>query len=226
VQPEWRRQLVVSLSKVVGIAVTVGLVVGGLALAGADALGLTDEDPAPQADRPAPTGAASATSSPTPSRSTSPSSTQSSTPSAAPSTKVGTRAASPDRQTDTPSPVTHEKRHPRLDQQRQRQSHADRARHRRARHHQQSAVLTMSASPRHTHKYGRVSLSGRYPGHNGVTLQVQRAEPHWHDFPVTVTVRGGRFHTWVESGYPGPNRFRVKDKRTGTTSAPVTVWVH
>ncbi|MGZ4444604.1 MAG: hypothetical protein ACXVXC_15685 [Nocardioidaceae bacterium] len=73
---------------------------------------------------------------------------------------------------------------------------------------------------------GRVNLWGRYPGHGGAYLVVQRLEAgHWHRFPVSTTVRAGRFHTWVASGRRGPNRFRVLDPRSGRRSAPVTVRV-
>ncbi len=72
---------------------------------------------------------------------------------------------------------------------------------------------------------GRIDLSGRYP-RNGATLVVQRRDGgHWTRFPVTATVRRGRFHTWVQSGYRGPNRFRVLDPATGRASAPVTITV-
>lgn len=73
---------------------------------------------------------------------------------------------------------------------------------------------------------GRVDLWGRYPRHPGTWLAVQRLEHgRWERFPVTAVVHGGRFRTWVESGRPGPNRFRVVDPRTGRASAPVTVTV-
>ncbi len=72
----------------------------------------------------------------------------------------------------------------------------------------------------------RVDLRGRYPGHGGSRLQVQRLEGgRWSAFPVDVTVRSGGFHTWVASGRPGRNRFRVVDPATGRTSPPVTVTV-
>lgn len=206
-QPEWRRQMLISLSKVLGIAVCVGLVVGGLALAGADALGLTDDD----GSAPAPAHAA-----------TKASGTPSATPSSA---SPGPGAGEQQSRTATPTPTPTQTQEPKRAQKPDHEKKPRSRRHHERRRHA-GGVLTLSASPRNVHKYGRVSLSGRYPGHNGTTLRVQRAEPDWHDFPVTVTVRGGRFHTWVESGYPGVNRFRVVDTRTGKTSAPVTVRVH
>jgi hypothetical protein len=73
---------------------------------------------------------------------------------------------------------------------------------------------------------GRINLFGRYPGHSGSQLAVQRMEGgHWGRFPVSVTVRGGRFRTWVASGRNGPNQFRVVDTGAGRASPTVTVVV-
>lgn len=86
--------------------------------------------------------------------------------------------------------------------------------------------LTLGASPRQVHRMARVSLFGAYPGHGGALVVQRREGGHWDRFPVTVVVRAGHFHTWVASGYPGRNLFRVVDPATGTSSAPVTVTVH
>ena len=95
------------------------------------------------------------------------------------------------------------------------------------RHHaRKHQALTLTASSRHVSSMGRVDLGGRYPGHSGATLVVQRREGgHWSRFPVSVTVRGGSFHTWVASGQHGPNAFRVLDPATGRVSGSVTVVV-
>lgn len=86
--------------------------------------------------------------------------------------------------------------------------------------------LTLAASPRQVHRMGRIHLVGRYPGHGGARLVVQRFEGgHWARFPVSVTVRGGRFRTWVASGHRGVNRFRVVDEATRRASAPASVRV-
>ena len=62
---------------------------------------------------------------------------------------------------------------------------------------------------------GRIDLTGTYPTGEGAVLQVQRAtgpgDDSWVDFPVTVTVSGGQFSTYVQTGRTGPNRFRVID---------------
>jgi hypothetical protein len=96
-------------------------------------------------------------------------------------------------------------------------------RHHARRHHGQ---LTLTVSRRHVSPMGRVDLGGRYAGHDGATLVVQRREAgHWSRFPVSVTVRGGSFRTWVASGQHGPNTFRVLDPATGRVSGSVTVVV-
>ncbi len=85
---------------------------------------------------------------------------------------------------------------------------------------------TLSASPRDVRRMGRINLVGRYPGHGGARLAVQRLERgRWVRFPVSATVRSGRYRTWVASGQRGVNRFRVVDIRTRRASEPVTVRV-
>lgn len=83
-----------------------------------------------------------------------------------------------------------------------------------------------SASPTNASTSERIYLRGSYPGGNGTTLQVQRFEGGWSDFPVSATVRGGSFETWVQSGQGGRNRFRVVDRSTGRASQPVSVVLH
>ena len=86
--------------------------------------------------------------------------------------------------------------------------------------------LTLAVSPRQVRPMGRIHLMGRYPGHGGTRLVVQRFEGgRWARFPVSATVRSGRFRTWVASGHRGVNRFRVIDAGTRRASAPVTVRV-
>jgi hypothetical protein len=86
--------------------------------------------------------------------------------------------------------------------------------------------LTLSASPKRVGSMDRIDLSGRYPGHDGANLAVQRFEGgHWGGFPVSATVRNGRFSTWVASGQSGRNKFRVVDTGSGRTSPAVSVIV-
>jgi hypothetical protein len=107
-------------------------------------------------------------------------------------------------------------------------AHRPRHHHRAHRHHRARAgAPTLGASPGRVSPMGRIDLSGRYPGHAGAWLQVQQrvGGGPWRDFPVTVTVRGGGFRTWVASGRRGVNQFRVLDRASGGASAPVTVVV-
>jgi hypothetical protein len=83
--------------------------------------------------------------------------------------------------------------------------------------------ITLTASPSNASTFERIYLRGRYRGGNGATLQVQRFDGGWSDFPVSTTVRNGRFETYVLSGRGGVNRFRVVDESTGRTSRPVSV---
>lgn len=85
--------------------------------------------------------------------------------------------------------------------------------------------ITLSASPKNVGNLDRIDLTGRYRAANGTTLQVQRFEDGWSDFPTSATVNGGSFATYVQTGQSGPNRFRVIDESSGRTSNPVTVTV-
>ncbi len=74
----------------------------------------------------------------------------------------------------------------------------------------------------------RIDLTGTYTGGEGAVLQVQRATgpgDSWADFPVTVTVSGGTFSTYVQTGRAGPNRFRVVDTAKDLASNEVTVTI-
>lgn len=71
-----------------------------------------------------------------------------------------------------------------------------------------------------------IDLSGSYPGGDGAVLLVQRLENDvWTDFPVTVPVNGEEFSTFVQTGSPGENSFRVIDTDTGIFSNEVNVRV-
>jgi len=88
--------------------------------------------------------------------------------------------------------------------------------------------ITLSAGQTVVGPMGRIDLTGSYPGGDGAVLQVQRATGEaddWVDFPVTVTVNGAQFSTYVQTGKTGPNRFRVVDTDSGEMSNEVTVTV-
>lgn len=88
-------------------------------------------------------------------------------------------------------------------------------------------AIALDASPRRAGSFERVNLTGRYPGHDGTTLQVQRSvgTGAWSDFPTTTTVSNGAFATYVQTAMVGVNHFRMKDEASGKTSNPVTVTI-
>jgi len=83
--------------------------------------------------------------------------------------------------------------------------------------------ISLSASPQSASTYENIYLTGTYRSGDGTTLQVQRFEGGWVDFPASASVRGGSFETYVASGQEGENRFRVVDQSTGQASEPVSV---
>ena len=87
------------------------------------------------------------------------------------------------------------------------------------------AAFTLTATPSSVPAGGRIVLAGTAQVEPGVRLQVQRFEGTWVDFPVTVTVTGGRFSTFITTSRTGPTRLRVAVPGTAKTSnvARVTV---
>ncbi|MCD6640156.1 MAG: hypothetical protein LT071_09615 [Nocardioides sp.] len=72
----------------------------------------------------------------------------------------------------------------------------------------------------------QIDLTGTYPTGEGSVLQVQRFEGGgWADFPVTMSVSGQTFSTYVMTGRLGVNRFRVIDTDSKVASNPVRVTV-
>lgn len=86
-------------------------------------------------------------------------------------------------------------------------------------------ALTLRATPAQVAAGEPITLTGRYRGHDGDSLQVQRFSGGWEDFPVQATVRSGRFSTYITTTRTGANRLRVLDRGTGAASAPVRVTV-
>lgn len=85
--------------------------------------------------------------------------------------------------------------------------------------------ITLTAYPRNVRPSERINLTGVYPRAEGASLQVQRFEHGWVDFPTRATVRGGIFATYVLTGRSGDSRFRMYDAAAGRASNPVTVTV-
>ncbi|MFL6112302.1 MAG: hypothetical protein ACJ786_13245 [Catenulispora sp.] len=84
-------------------------------------------------------------------------------------------------------------------------------------------VITLHASPAKVAPNQRINFSGVYRGVGGARLQVQRFDSGWQDFPVSASVSGGLFRTYIVSGRAGTNRFRVVDKASGRHSNAVAV---
>lgn len=90
----------------------------------------------------------------------------------------------------------------------------------------QKREISLSAAQTQVSSFEQVDLTGSYPMGEGAILQVQRRESGtWQDFPVTMTVDGTTFSTYVQTSRPGVNQFRVVDTDTGTRSNSVKVRV-
>jgi len=86
-------------------------------------------------------------------------------------------------------------------------------------------AISLQAFPRRVSANERINLTGTYRRGEGARLQVQRFQGGWSDFPVTVSVSGGLFNTYVYTGRSGPQRFRVLDLASGRKSNEVRVTV-
>lgn len=87
-------------------------------------------------------------------------------------------------------------------------------------------AITLTAGQTSVSPMGQIDLTGSYPGGDGAILQVQRFEGgRWVSFPVTMSVSGDTFSTYVQTGQGGANKFRVADTGAGQFSNPVTVTV-
>ena len=200
---EWRRRLTGALVAVVAVGLVIGGVLGAVAYSTARVAGLVEES----AQRPAAAAADKGDD-------------------AGPVSPEGSPSATPEGPTEVeegesePDKAAESKKIPR-----------DKKAAKRPKNKKDSARAgkrrpTLSASPREVRRMGRINLVGRYPGHGGARLAVQRLEGgRWVRFPVSATVRGGRFRTWIASGHRGMNRFRVVDIRTRRASEPVIVRV-
>lgn len=86
--------------------------------------------------------------------------------------------------------------------------------------------LFLNAAPVMVNAMERINLTGQWPGHDNVSLLVQRQENgEWVDFGVQVNVQVGTFETYVMTGREGENKFRVFDPETSSASNEVSVTV-
>jgi hypothetical protein len=86
-------------------------------------------------------------------------------------------------------------------------------------------TISLQAFPHRVSANQRINLTGTYAGGEGARLQVQRYEGSWQTFPVTASVSGGLFNTYVYTSHTGPQKFRVLDTGTGKKSNAVSVTV-
>ncbi len=89
-------------------------------------------------------------------------------------------------------------------------------------------AISLSSAQTEVSPMGQIDLTGTYPGGEGAILQVQRFENgSWQDFPASpVSVSDQTFSTYVQTGVPGLQRFRVVDTGTGKPSNEVRVTVN
>ncbi len=89
-----------------------------------------------------------------------------------------------------------------------------------------ATAISLSAGQQSVSPMQQIDLTGTYPGGEGAILQVQRFEAGaWSDFPVTMSVSGGTFATYVQTSQVGANQFRVIDTDTQVASNELTVTV-
>jgi len=74
---------------------------------------------------------------------------------------------------------------------------------------------------------GRIDLTGTYTGGEGAVLNVQKfSNGSWQDFySISATVTNSQFATYIQTGTPGVNRFRVIDSDTQKPSNEVRVTI-
>ncbi|QIK67729.1 hypothetical protein G7072_16480 [Nocardioides sp. HDW12B] len=88
------------------------------------------------------------------------------------------------------------------------------------------AKVTLFVAPQQVSPGERINFNGVYVDGEGASLQIQRREGGtWTDFPVTASVRGGSFETWIQTSRTGEQVFRVFDVAEERGSNTVTVTV-
>lgn len=86
--------------------------------------------------------------------------------------------------------------------------------------------ITLAVSSPTVAPMAQIDLTGTYLGGDGAILQVQRLEEgEWMDFPVTASVNGTTYATFVQTGRTGSNKFRMRDTDSDLTSNEVEVTI-
>lgn len=89
-----------------------------------------------------------------------------------------------------------------------------------------AAAISLTVAQQSVAPMQQIDLTGTYPAGEGAILQVQRFDNGaWSDFPVTMSVSGGTFATFVQTGQVGENTFRVLDTSTQVASNEIAVTV-
>lgn len=87
-------------------------------------------------------------------------------------------------------------------------------------------VITLRAAQTAVAPMQQIDLTGEYAAGEGAILRVQQFQDgQWGDFPVTASVSGGAFRTFIQAGAIGLNRFRMVDTDSGETSNEVKVQI-
>lgn len=87
-------------------------------------------------------------------------------------------------------------------------------------------LITLRAAQTAVAPMERIDLTGEYAAGEGAILQVQQFDGRgWSDFPVTASVGGGSFSTFIQAGAIGLNRFRMLDTDTGEISNEIEVQI-
>jgi hypothetical protein len=91
--------------------------------------------------------------------------------------------------------------------------------------HKPNHRISLQAGETSVRPMGRIDLTGTYPGGEGAVLNVQKfTNGSWQDFySISATVTNGTFATYIQTGTPGVNRFRVIDSDTHKPSNEVRV---
>jgi hypothetical protein len=87
--------------------------------------------------------------------------------------------------------------------------------------------ISLQAGETSVSPMGRIDLTGTYPGGEGAVLNVQKfSNGSWQDFySISATVTNATFSTYIQTGTPGMNRFRVIDSDTKLASNEVKVQI-
>jgi hypothetical protein len=91
--------------------------------------------------------------------------------------------------------------------------------------HKPKKRISLQAGQTSVSPMGRIDLTGTYPGGEGAVLNVQKfSNGSWQDFySISATVTNAQFSTYIQTGTPGLNRFRMIDSDTHVASNQVRV---